>query len=115
MAAAGHELVIHGWDHQCRAWKPPGRLADELRRTRDSVFLLREVFGFEYDEIAAATEKTQAAVRQLAHRARQHVRAARAIDGTPDTTCPSPLRMKSTQQLLREGNCKSSNPTWRQI
>lgn len=34
MAAAGHELAVHGWDHQCLAWKPPGRLVDELRRTR---------------------------------------------------------------------------------
>ncbi|MGZ4428542.1 MAG: polysaccharide deacetylase family protein [Nocardioidaceae bacterium] len=37
MAAAGHELAVHGWDHRCLAWKRPGRLADELRRTRDLV------------------------------------------------------------------------------
>ena len=37
MAAAGHELAVHGWDHTCTAWKPPGVLADELRRARDVV------------------------------------------------------------------------------
>jgi RNA polymerase sigma-70 factor (ECF subfamily) len=38
-----------------------------------AVFVLREVFGFGYDEIAAATDRSEAAVRQLAHRARDHV------------------------------------------
>ncbi len=42
-----------------------------------AVFVLREIFGFEYDEIAAATERTPAAVRQLASRARNHVQARR--------------------------------------
>jgi RNA polymerase sigma-70 factor (ECF subfamily) len=42
-----------------------------------AVFVLREVFAFDYDEIAAATERTPAAVRQLASRARSHVQARR--------------------------------------
>lgn len=42
-----------------------------------AVFLLREVFGFDYDEIAGAVGKTPAAVRQTAHRGREHVRARR--------------------------------------
>ena len=37
MAAAGHELAVHGWDHTCTAWKRPGALADEIRRARDLV------------------------------------------------------------------------------
>lgn len=37
MAAAGHELAVHGWDHTCTAWKRPGALADELRRARDLI------------------------------------------------------------------------------
>lgn len=37
MSSAGHELAVHGWDHQCLAWKRPGRLANELRRTRETV------------------------------------------------------------------------------
>jgi len=42
-----------------------------------AVFVLREVFDAEYDEIADALEKTPAAVRQIAHRAREHVAARR--------------------------------------
>ncbi len=41
------------------------------------VFVLREVFGVPYDEIADAVDKSQAAVRQIAHRARDHVSARR--------------------------------------
>ncbi|WP_309124007.1 RNA polymerase sigma-70 factor [Arthrobacter sp.] len=40
-----------------------------------AVFVLREVFDFPYAEIAEATGKTQAAVRQIASRAKAHVRA----------------------------------------
>jgi RNA polymerase sigma-70 factor (ECF subfamily) len=42
-----------------------------------AVFVLREVFGFEHDEIATAIGKSGPAVRQIAHRARQHVQARR--------------------------------------
>ncbi len=42
-----------------------------------AVFVLREVFEMPYDEIAAALDKTPAAVRQIAHRAREHVAARR--------------------------------------
>ncbi|MFI0444038.1 RNA polymerase sigma-70 factor [Actinomadura sp. 6N118] len=38
-----------------------------------AVFVLREVFDLGYDEIAEAVDKTPAAVRQIAHRARAHV------------------------------------------
>ncbi len=42
-----------------------------------AVFVLHEVFGFAHDEIAQAIGKSPAAVRQIAHRARSHVRARR--------------------------------------
>jgi RNA polymerase sigma-70 factor (TIGR02957 family) len=42
-----------------------------------AVFVLREVFGFEYAEVAEAVGRSPAAVRQLAHRSRQHVEARR--------------------------------------
>ena len=41
------------------------------------VFVLREVFGFDYDEIAGAVGKSVTTVRQVAHRAREHVQARR--------------------------------------
>jgi RNA polymerase sigma-70 factor (ECF subfamily) len=40
-----------------------------------AVFVLREVFDFPYAEIADATDKSMAAVRQIASRAKAHVRA----------------------------------------
>ncbi len=42
-----------------------------------AVFVLREVFDFPYPEIAAAVDKSEPAVRQIAHRARSHVEARR--------------------------------------
>ncbi|OMC52343.1 RNA polymerase subunit sigma-24 [Mycolicibacterium fortuitum] len=42
-----------------------------------AVFVLREVFGFSHDEIATAIGKSSSAVRQMAHRAREHVQSRR--------------------------------------
>jgi RNA polymerase sigma-70 factor (TIGR02957 family) len=42
-----------------------------------AVFVLREVFDTPYDEIAEAIGKSPAAVRQIAHRAKEHVAARR--------------------------------------
>jgi RNA polymerase sigma-70 factor (ECF subfamily) len=42
-----------------------------------AVFVLHEVFETPYDEIAEIVGKTPAAVRQIAHRAREHVAARR--------------------------------------
>ncbi|MGV0744909.1 RNA polymerase sigma-70 factor [Mycolicibacterium sp. XJ870] len=42
-----------------------------------AVFVLREVFGFSHDEIASAVGKSASAVRQMAHRAREHVQSRR--------------------------------------
>ena len=50
---------------------------ETLTPTERAVFVLREVFALEYDEIAEAVGKTPAAVRQIAHRARAHVAARR--------------------------------------
>ncbi|WP_308465650.1 RNA polymerase sigma-70 factor [Rathayibacter soli] len=50
---------------------------ETLSPTERAVFVLREAFDVGYDEIAAAVDKSPAAVRQIAHRARQHVDARR--------------------------------------
>ncbi|ABK74083.1 RNA polymerase sigma factor SigJ [Mycolicibacterium smegmatis] len=42
-----------------------------------AVFVLHDVFGFDYAEISEAVGKSTAAVRQIAHRAREHVHARR--------------------------------------
>lgn len=50
---------------------------ETLAPAERAVFVLREVFDVEYDEIAEAVDKSPAAVRQIAHRARAHVAARR--------------------------------------
>jgi len=50
---------------------------ETLTPTERAVFVLREVFDLPYDEIADAVDKSAAAVRQIAHRARSHVEARR--------------------------------------
>ncbi|MDG4816810.1 RNA polymerase sigma-70 factor [Micromonospora carbonacea] len=50
---------------------------ETLGPTERAVFVLREVFDLGYDEIAEAVDKSPAAVRQIAHRARSHVAARR--------------------------------------
>ncbi|MEW2256238.1 RNA polymerase sigma-70 factor [Streptomyces sp. NPDC047869] len=58
---------------------------ETLAPTERAVFVLREVFGLGYDEIAEAVDKTPAAVRQIAHRARAHVAARRPREAvSPD-------------------------------
>jgi RNA polymerase sigma-70 factor, ECF subfamily len=50
---------------------------ETLGPTERAVFVLREVFDVPYGEIAEATGKSEAAVRQIARRAREHVAARR--------------------------------------
>jgi RNA polymerase sigma-70 factor (ECF subfamily) len=50
---------------------------ETLAPTERAVFVLREVFDVPYDEIAEAVRKSSATVRQIAHRAREHVAARR--------------------------------------
>jgi RNA polymerase sigma-70 factor (TIGR02957 family) len=52
-------------------------LLERLSPLERAVFVLREVFDFSYAEIAEAVERSEAAVRQAGHRAREHVRARR--------------------------------------
>jgi peptidoglycan/xylan/chitin deacetylase (PgdA/CDA1 family) len=37
MAAAGHELALHGWEHDCLALRAPGSLARDLLRGREAI------------------------------------------------------------------------------
>ncbi|MFE7776933.1 RNA polymerase sigma-70 factor [Streptomyces sp. NPDC057445] len=46
---------------------------ESLSPLERAVFVLREAFGFPYADIAATLERSEAAVRQLAGRARRHV------------------------------------------
>lgn len=76
-----------------------------LSPTERAVFVLREAFDVSYDEIAAAVDKSPAAVRQIAHRARQHVEARRPRD----VVSPSETRaaLASFQHALETGDLQS--------
>ncbi|PWK71073.1 RNA polymerase sigma-70 factor (ECF subfamily) [Streptomyces sp. CG 926] len=50
---------------------------ETLTPTERAVFMLREVFGYSHTEIAEVVGKSEASVRQSAHRARERVRARR--------------------------------------
>ena len=50
---------------------------ETLTPVERAVFVLREVFDLPYAEIAEAVDKSQAAVRQIGHRAREHVASRR--------------------------------------
>jgi RNA polymerase sigma-70 factor, ECF subfamily len=59
-------------------------LLETLSPDERAVFVLREVVGFDYGEIAEAVGKPAPTVRQVAHRAREHVRARRKRFDTVD-------------------------------
>ncbi len=52
-------------------------LLERLSPLERAVFVLREVFGFGFDEVAAAVGRSEPACRQLLVRARGHMRAGR--------------------------------------
>jgi RNA polymerase sigma-70 factor (ECF subfamily) len=52
-------------------------LLERLTPLERAVFLLHDVFGYSYPEAAGVVGRSAATCRQLAHRARQHIEAAR--------------------------------------
>ena len=52
-------------------------ILDQLSPLERAAFLLHDVFDFSFSEVATAMERSEAACRQLAARARAHVRAVR--------------------------------------
>ncbi|MFE9764693.1 RNA polymerase sigma-70 factor [Streptomyces sp. NPDC005808] len=75
---------------------------ETLSPTERAVFVLREVFDFSYEEIAAAVDKSAAAVRQIAHRARLHVDARRPREVVSASRTRAAL--ESFQRALETGN-----------
>lgn len=70
-------------------------ILETLTPSQRAVFVLREVFGFGYPEIAAAVGKSEQAVRQLNQRARNHVRTRR---DPARTAIASPIEARSAAQ-----------------
>ncbi|WP_433243315.1 RNA polymerase sigma-70 factor [Actinomadura nitritigenes] len=78
---------------------------ETLQPTERAVFVLREVFDLDYDEIAEAVGKSPAAVRQLAYRARTHV-AARRPRGTA-TPAETRAALQAFQRAVETGELQS--------
>jgi RNA polymerase sigma-70 factor (TIGR02957 family) len=78
---------------------------ETLSPTERAVFVLREAFGFGYDEIAAAVQKSPAAVRQIAHRARGHVEARRPRQ--PVSPVEAQAVVESFRRALQTGDFQS--------
>src|SRR5262245_60261417 len=77
-------------------------LLERLSPLERAVFVLREVFGFGFDEVAAAVGRSEAACRQLLVRARRHMK-----DGRPRFEAVRKERKELASRFfdaLREGD-----------
>src|SRR5215218_9620398 len=72
---------------------------DRLSPLERAAFLLHDVFDFSFSEIATALERSEAACRQLAARARSHVRATRPRGATARLANSSEIDAKHAQLL----------------
>jgi len=75
-------------------------LLDCLTPEARAAFLLREVFEADYDQIVAAIGKSESASRQIVHRARQRLDAARDAQGRASTPLPAEAQQRLLQRLV---------------
>ena len=85
---------------------------ETLAPAERAVFVLREVFETPYDEIAEAVGKSPAAVRQIAHRARDHV-AARRPRMPVSTAEQQKRRWTASSPPSETATCKASSTSSR--
>ncbi len=74
-------------------------ILDQLSPLERAAFLLHDVFDFSFSEVATALERSEAACRQLATRARTHVRAVRPRGANPPQARPGGIDAKHTQLM----------------
>ena len=72
-------------------------LLEALSPVERAVFMLREVFGYGYPDVAAITGKTEVNCRQIFARARQRI----AAGGQARDHAPSPARQAEGEELAR--------------
>ncbi len=86
-------------------WQSVQKTLDNLPAAQRSAFILAEVRGFHYDEIADALGRSTSAVRQLLNRARGKVRARgnykSDLAGTPVTALGTDRALESWPSSLR--------------
>jgi RNA polymerase sigma-70 factor (TIGR02957 family) len=72
-------------------------LLEALSPVERAVFMLREVFGYDYPAVAKVTGKTEVNCRQIFARARQRILAGAQAAGGP----PEPARRAESEELAR--------------
>jgi len=72
-------------------------MLEELSPVERAVFMLREVFGYRYPDVARITGKTEVNCRQIFARARQRI----AAGGQARAAAPSPARRAEGEELAR--------------
>jgi RNA polymerase sigma-70 factor (ECF subfamily) len=72
---------------------------DRLSPLERAAFLLHDVFDFPFSDVAAALDRSEAACRQLAARARAHVRASRPRGATRPLAPSREIDTKHTQLM----------------
>jgi RNA polymerase sigma-70 factor (TIGR02957 family) len=72
-------------------------LLEALSPVERAVFMLREVFGYDYQAVARITGKTEVNCRQIFARARQHI----AAGGQAGGSVPAPARRAEGEELAR--------------
>jgi RNA polymerase sigma-70 factor (ECF subfamily) len=74
-------------------------ILDHLSPLERAAFLLHDVFDFSFSEVALALERSEAACRQLASRARSHVRVARPRGATAPPSRSGGIDAKHAQLM----------------
>jgi RNA polymerase sigma-70 factor (ECF subfamily) len=78
---------------------------ETLAPTERAVFVLRDVFGVAYGEIAETVGKSAVAVRQIAHRARAHVAARRPH--RPVSQAEAGRALRAFQRAVETGDLRN--------
>ncbi|WP_246115959.1 RNA polymerase sigma factor SigJ [Trebonia kvetii] len=73
-------------------------LLEALSPVERAVFMLREVFGYDYPAVARITGKSEANCRQIFSRARARI----AVGGQARETAPAPARRAESEALARQ-------------
>ena len=90
-------------------------LLESLSPIERAVFLLHEVFGYDYQEIAGITGKSEANCRQIFVRARRHVDEGKpALRGLPRAARRGgpPVLRRRRAAATWPGCSNCSPPTW---
>ncbi len=74
-------------------------MLDRLSPLERAAFLLHDVFDFSFAEVATTLERSEAACRKLAKRAREHVRALRPRGATAPLVRPGGIDAKHAQLM----------------